>query len=95
MEDAAGIMALVENEEQKQVITSLLVGDELSPGDWNETGCRKLMQQFMARCSFQEDDLAARIKAAENNHDDNLLKELLKSKRKQLTQIKDKIKITE
>ncbi len=95
MKKAADITSLAENEKQKQVITSLLVGDELSSVDWNEANCRKLMQQFMTRCRFREDDLIDRIKAAEEKNDDALLKELLNTKRKRLKQMKDNIQITE
>ena len=89
------ISALAENEEQKRIITSLLVGDELSPCEWNEMDCRKLVQQFMARCRFGEDDLNARIKAAENSRDDKLLEKLLETKRNQLIRIKKEVHITE
>jgi hypothetical protein len=67
----------------------------LNFGDWNETDCRKLVEQFMTGCRCREEDLSARIKAAESNHDDHLLEELLIIKRKQLKQIRDKIHITE
>jgi DNA primase len=95
MEDAAGITALVENEEQRQTVTSLLVGDELGFGDWKETDCRKLLQQFTSRGRCGEEDLSARIKSAENNQDDRMLEKLLQLKRKQLQQIKDRIQLTE
>ena len=95
MEKGADISALAENEEQKRIITSLLVGDELSPCEWNEMDCHKLVQRFMARCRPGEDDLNARIKAAEAGHDDKLLAELLETKRNQLRRIKKEIEITE
>ena len=49
----------------------------------------------MARCRPGEDDLNARIKAAEAGHDDKLLAELLETKRNQLRRIKKEIEITE
>jgi DNA primase len=91
VKDAAGIAALVENEAQRQAVTSLLVGDELGFGDWKEADCRKLLQQFIARCRFQEETLSARIKSAAGDQGDHLLEQLLQLKRRQLQQIKDRI----
>ena len=87
------MLALVENEDQKRLITALLVGDELSPVSWEATECRKLMQQFMARCACGKSQVDARLRDADNN--DNLLKELLKSKRRQLKQIKNNVQLIE
>ena len=95
LKKGADITALAENEEQKRIITSLLVGDELSPCEWNEMDCRKLVQQFMVRCRFGEDDLSSRIKAAENSQDDKLLEKLLETKRNQLIRMKKEVHTTE
>ncbi|MEW6077081.1 MAG: DNA primase [Thermodesulfobacteriota bacterium] len=89
------ITALVENEEQRREVTSLLVGDELGFGEWKEDDCRKLLQQFMSICRRQDGGLNARIKSVADNQDDQLLEKLLQVKRKQLQLIKDRIQIIE
>ncbi len=93
--DMMALVELVDNDEQKRMMTSLLVGDELSPKEWNASDCHKLVQQFVASCHAGEDDLSARIKAAENSHDDNLLEQLLETKRDRLRRIKNEAHTTE
>ncbi len=95
MENSVDLTTLAQNEEQQKIITSLLVGDELTLAEWDQAGCRKLLQQYRVRYCLEDDDLSRRIKAARNRHDDGLLQELLRTKRKQLKQIKNEIQINE
>ncbi len=75
---SADIVELVDNDAGKRIITALFVGDELS--NWTEEGCRNLINRFMTSRARRSDNLTQMIKAAEENHDDRLLDELLKAK---------------
>ncbi len=76
------LTVLAEDEEQRNVITSILLGSEFSEPDIS--GCRKLLAQFLKRRYRQQDELSKKIKTAEENKDDDLLEQLLKEKQKQI-----------
>jgi DNA primase len=74
--DASKIVNTIDNKEHRNIVTALAMSKEV----WNYEGCLKLIKQFENSRNRFEDDLIRRIKAAEDNNDDELLLKLLKEK---------------
>jgi len=70
------ILNAIDIKENGNIITSLAMSKDV----WNREGCLKLIRQFESSRSRYEDDLLRRIKAAEEDKDDELLLKLLKEK---------------
>lgn len=78
---AVDVTSLAEDDEQRRIITGLMVESEATK--WNQDGCRKLLDQFQNSFNRGQDDLSRRIKAAEQQKDHDLLDHLLKEKQLQ------------
>jgi len=80
LSSVSDLVTKVDNPEMAQLIASLAIGDE----EWDYKGCLNLIDQFMARNSFNENTLLQDIKAAEANNDHGLVVKLLKEKQLQV-----------
>lgn len=78
------VLSLMENAEQRNIVTSLAMGEEI----WNLDGCMKLIGQFESSRSRYKGDLLQRIKAAEDSNDEDLLLKLLEEKQARAATIK-------
>jgi DNA primase len=73
------LLSLIENPEQQRLISALSLVDE----SWDESGCRKLIVQFVKKGQRRRDrQILDRIKAAEKENDQETLIRLLKEKQK-------------
>jgi DNA primase len=76
------LLDAVENPEQKRLITALAMVEE----SWDESGCLKLIQQFVKSRNRRKDNrILEQIKAAERKNDQETLNRLLKEKQKMAT----------
>jgi len=78
------ILDSVKDENQRRLITELTNTEE----DWSIEGCQKLIQHFAetGRSRSSARDISRKIKEAERNKDDRLLKKLLEEKQQQAVQ---------
>lgn len=74
--DAAEIVHGIEESDLQELAAALAIGQ--SP--WDRRGCLRLMGQYEAVRHRRQDDLVARIRAAEENNDFELLQKLLADK---------------
>lgn len=84
--DLPRLMARVESAEIKRAIASLAIISDA----WDQQGCINLIQQFVSSRKRRENSLNEKIKAAENNNDQELLYELLKQKQIQAQKTRGK-----
>lgn len=81
------LLAVIQDEKHRHVITSLIVGDELC--NWeNITGCRRLIDQVIQNRRNRRDSLSRLIQSAEKTNNTQL-DDLLRAKKEQK---KDQIK---
>ncbi len=85
-------MALDDN--QKHVITSLTVGDELCNWEDSAAGCRRLVDQVIENRRHRRDSLTRMIKSAEETKDQKL-DDLLRAKKEQQRDRRKKIMLYE
>ena len=84
-EPASELMTIIDDKDKKNIIASLVMGDDL----WDRDGCLKLIAQFESSRYRHERKLLQEIKDAEERNDHELLLRLLKKKQ---MQAKNKIK---
>jgi DNA primase len=73
------LLGVVDNPEQKRLITALAMTEE----PWDESGCLKLIYQFVkSRKRLRDNRILEQIKAAERKNDQEALDRLLREKQK-------------
>ena len=78
-EQISELVTVIENPEQKRLITALSMSEE----SWDETGCMRLIDQFLKTGQKQRDNkILEQIKAAEKDNDQKTLDRLLREKQK-------------
>jgi DNA primase len=79
VEQISELLEAIENPEQKRLITALAMIEE----SWDESGCLKLIHQFIkSRDRLRDGRILEQIKAAERKNDQDALDRLLKEKQK-------------
>jgi DNA primase len=78
--DMPGLLNQVEDEDRRQLLASLAIGEEC----WDRDSCEKLVAQFLAARRRRQNELLEQIKAAEAENDQERLFALLKEKQKQM-----------
>jgi hypothetical protein len=76
---ASDLLGHLEDEQQRQMVTSMMMEEAC----WAEQSCRLLLSQFTNCKQRRKNDLLDRIRAAEQNNDQQLLLKLLSEKQKQ------------
>jgi len=88
--DVSLLMNHLEDESDRQAVASMAMGAMGDTGikadmRWNERSCKGLIDQFLAGCTKINNDFASRIREAEANNDQELIRQLLSEKQKQLS----------
>jgi len=79
VEQISGLLSRIDNPEQQRLISALAMAEE----SWDESGCMKLIAQFVKQGQKRRDrQILDRIKAAEKENDQETLNSLLKEKQK-------------
>jgi DNA primase len=79
VEQISELIGAIENPEQERLITALAMIEE----SWDESGCLKLIHQFIkSRRKLKDNRILEQIKAAERKNDQQALERLLKEKQK-------------
>jgi DNA primase len=83
VEQISGLLSRIDNPEQQRLISALAMTEE----SWDESGCMKLIVQFVKQGQKRRDrQILDRIKAAEKQNDQETLNSLLKEKQKMAVQ---------
>ena len=75
----ADMLTETNDKDKRRIIASLAIGEDV----WDYEGCLRLLSQYEASKYRRDNSLLKRIKAAEENEDQELLKQLLLEKQKQ------------
>jgi DNA primase len=79
VEQISELLDVIDNPEQKQLITALAMIEE----SWDESGCLKLIHQFVkTRKRLRDNGILEQIKAAERKNDQEALDRLLREKQR-------------
>jgi DNA primase len=79
VEQISELLSIVDNPEQKQLITALAMIEE----SWDQEGCLKLIYQFVkSRKRLRDNTILEQIRAAERKNDQEALEQLLREKQK-------------
>ena len=79
VEQISELLSLIDNPEQQRLISALALLEE----SWDESGCMKLIVQFVKKGQKRRDrQILEQIKAAEKENDQETLIRLLKEKQK-------------
>jgi DNA primase len=79
VEQISELLSLIDNPEQHRLISALAMVEE----SWDESGCMKLIKQFVKKGQKRRDrQILEQIKAAEKENDQQTLNRLLREKQK-------------
>ncbi|NOY70068.1 MAG: DNA primase [Deltaproteobacteria bacterium] len=90
--DISLLMNHLEDEDDQRLVASMAMGGAGAMGGlgamgemrWKEKSCNRIIEQFLAGCSKKSNDLVCRIRAAEENNDHELIRQLLTEKQAQI-----------
>lgn len=84
--DVSLLMNHLDDEEDQRIVASMVMGDMWTQSDvrWKEGSCKGIIEQFLAGCTKKSNDFTSRIREAEANNDQELIRQLLAEKQEQI-----------